>query len=197
MNILQIIMNSQSLEENDILHDSSYANCDIRKRQRSDKISNLMGQYLLKGWRMLNESCPKCETILFQQPNGQYYCVACLEVDQEKSSSIKEPLLDSQHLLNKPQNFSTASSPFRSDVDTGLPKKSTDAQMKPLSDNKKTSTNACSEISILTELREKIHWSMSQLVETTTPMEIRQWVDTLKSLLDLWDKLLKSNFVKS
>lgn len=61
MNILQIIMNSQSLEENDILHDSSYANCDIRKRQRSDKISNLMGQYLLKGWRMLNESCPKCE----------------------------------------------------------------------------------------------------------------------------------------
>lgn len=78
-----------------------------------------------------------------------------------------------------------------------LPKKSTDAQMKPLSDNKKTSTNACSEISILTELREKIHWSMSQLVETTTPMEIRQWVDTLKSLLDLWDKLLKSNFVKS
>ncbi|CAH8624444.1 unnamed protein product [Schistosoma guineensis] len=190
-------MNSQSLEENDTLHDSSYANCDIRKRQRSDKISNLMGQYLLKGWRMLNESCPKCETILFQQPNGQYYCVACLEVDQEKSSSIKEPLLDSQHLLNKPQNFSTASSPFRSDVDTGLPKKSTNAQMKPLSDNKKTSTNACSEISILTELREKIHWSMSQLVETTTPMEIRQWVDTLKSLLDLWDKLLKSNFVKS
>ncbi|CAH8647791.1 unnamed protein product [Schistosoma rodhaini] len=190
-------MNSQSLEDNETLYDSSYANCDIKKRQRSDKISNLMGQYLLKGWRMLNESCPKCETILFQQPNGQYYCVACLEVDQEKPNSIKEPLLGNQRLLNKSQNFSTESSPFRNDVDIGLPKKFTDPQMKPLSDNKQTSTNACNEISILTELRDKIHWSMSQLVETTTPMGIRQWVDTLKSLLDLWDKLLKSNFVKS
>ncbi|VDQ16775.1 unnamed protein product [Trichobilharzia regenti] len=62
------------------------------KKQRSDKISNLMGHYLLKGWRMLNESCPKCETILFQQPSGQYYCVACMEVDSDTASAKKQPI---------------------------------------------------------------------------------------------------------
>lgn len=30
------------------------------QQKRSDKISSLMGEYLLKGWRMLDESCPKC-----------------------------------------------------------------------------------------------------------------------------------------
>ena len=30
------------------------------KRERADKISNLMGSYLLKGYKMLNETCPKC-----------------------------------------------------------------------------------------------------------------------------------------
>ncbi|CAH8869233.1 unnamed protein product [Trichobilharzia szidati] len=62
------------------------------KRQRSDKISNLMGHYLLKGWRMLNESCPKCETILFQQPSGQHYCVACIEVDIDTPSAKKQSI---------------------------------------------------------------------------------------------------------
>lgn len=28
---------------------------------RSDTISNLMGEYLLKGWKMLNECCCTCE----------------------------------------------------------------------------------------------------------------------------------------
>ncbi|CAH8561364.1 unnamed protein product [Schistosoma turkestanicum] len=195
-------MTSQSLEDNDISYDSSHISSDMaEKRQRSDKISNLMGHYLLKGWRMLNESCPKCETILFQQPNGQYYCVACLEVDQEKSSTTKESLISNQHLLNKSQNFLTESSPFHNDVGiahfpintvSGLPKRST----KPLSNNEQSVTSAYNEVNMLTELREKIHWCMSQLIETTTPMDIQQWVDTLKSLLELWDKLSKSNFVK-
>ncbi|KAM3188270.1 hypothetical protein ACTXT7_000586 [Hymenolepis weldensis] len=52
------------------------------RRQRSDKISNLMGQYLLKGWRMLESTCPVCNTILFMEPDGNTYCVACSEVDK-------------------------------------------------------------------------------------------------------------------
>lgn len=31
-----------------------------KHRKRSDKISSLLGQYLLKGWRMLEDCCPVC-----------------------------------------------------------------------------------------------------------------------------------------
>jgi len=34
------------------------------KRQRSEKISRLMGPYLLKRYRMLNETCTVCEVWL-------------------------------------------------------------------------------------------------------------------------------------
>ncbi|TNN19951.1 Sjoegren syndrome/scleroderma autoantigen 1 isoform 2 [Schistosoma japonicum] len=201
------VMNSRSLDSNEISFDASRLNDDIikLKRQRSDKISNLMGHYLLKGWRMLNESCPKCETILFQQPSGLYYCIACSEIDEDKSSPTKNSL-DNQHLVNKSPNLSSESPPFRNDADisthsltkivSGLPKKSTDPQRRPLSSTKQILTNEHNEINILTELREKINWCMLQLIETTSPIEIQHWVDTLKSLLDLWDKLLKCNFIK-
>lgn len=32
-----------------------------RQRQRSDNISQIMGQYLLRGWRMLDKCCPTCD----------------------------------------------------------------------------------------------------------------------------------------
>ena len=34
-----------------------------RKRTR-ERVSTLMGQYLLKGYRMLNSSCPECEVFI-------------------------------------------------------------------------------------------------------------------------------------
>ncbi len=33
------------------------------KRERSDKISKLMGDYLLKGYKMLATTCRDCDTI--------------------------------------------------------------------------------------------------------------------------------------
>ena len=30
------------------------------RRERSDKISKLMGDYMLKGWKMLGICCPEC-----------------------------------------------------------------------------------------------------------------------------------------
>ena len=36
------------------------------KRERSDKISKLMGDYLLKGYKMLATSCPICFTVELQ-----------------------------------------------------------------------------------------------------------------------------------
>ena len=43
-----------------------------------------MGQYMLKGYRMLDKSCPICGTVLLQTPmseGGTKYCVGCIDVD--------------------------------------------------------------------------------------------------------------------
>ena len=56
------------------------------KRERSDKISKLMGDYLLKGHKMLATSCPVCFTVELQDRAGLKFCVACQEVDCHETS---------------------------------------------------------------------------------------------------------------
>ncbi|XP_071797071.1 protein ZNRD2-like [Asterias amurensis] len=53
------------------------------RRERSDKISKLMGDYLLKGYRMLGSCCSTCGTILLRDRQQQDYCVACSELDTD------------------------------------------------------------------------------------------------------------------
>ncbi|XP_065661307.1 protein ZNRD2 [Hydra vulgaris] len=52
------------------------------KRDRSNKISKLMGDYLLKGYKMLGTVCQKCQAILMQNKQQEIYCVGCEEVDK-------------------------------------------------------------------------------------------------------------------
>ncbi|KAJ8308340.1 hypothetical protein KUTeg_013214 [Tegillarca granosa] len=53
------------------------------RRERSDKISKIMGDYLLKGYKMLGSVCDVCETILLEDKSGQTYCIACRELDTD------------------------------------------------------------------------------------------------------------------
>lgn len=53
------------------------------RRERSDKISKLMGDYLLKGYKMLGSVCEKCDTILLEDKQGMKYCIACHELDTD------------------------------------------------------------------------------------------------------------------
>lgn len=53
------------------------------RRERSDKISKIMSEYLLKGYKMLGSVCDDCETVLLQDRQQKLYCVACSEVDTE------------------------------------------------------------------------------------------------------------------
>ena len=50
-------------------------------RERSNKISKILGDYLLKGYKMLGSTCNKCQTILLEDRQGEDYCVGCTEVD--------------------------------------------------------------------------------------------------------------------
>ena len=65
------------------------------RRERSDKISKLMSQYLLKGYKMLATTCSKCQAIELQTKERQVYCVACSEVDCEETSK-DNPVLSRQ-----------------------------------------------------------------------------------------------------
>jgi len=56
------------------------------RRERSDKISKLMGDYMLKGYRMLATMCPMCDCVELQDKQGVKYCVACQEVDCHETS---------------------------------------------------------------------------------------------------------------
>ena len=46
------------------------------KRERSDKISKLMGDYLLKGYKMLATSCTICFTVELQDRSGISCCTS-------------------------------------------------------------------------------------------------------------------------
>ena len=37
------------------------------RRERSDRISKLIGPYLLKGYKMLNDLCPECSVSMYFQ----------------------------------------------------------------------------------------------------------------------------------
>jgi len=65
------------------------------KRERSDKISKRMGDYLLKGYKMLATNCRLCYTIELQDKQGQIYCVACQEIDCHETSK-DDPVLSEE-----------------------------------------------------------------------------------------------------
>ena len=63
------------------------------RRARSDKVSQIMGQYMLKGYRMLDKQCPICSNVLLQTPaaqGGTNYCVSCYDMEptEEKPKKV-------------------------------------------------------------------------------------------------------------
>ncbi|KAG7322749.1 hypothetical protein KOW79_014095 [Hemibagrus wyckioides] len=90
------------------------------RRERQDKISKLMGDYLLKGYKMLSDCCDTCGTILLQDKQKKNYCVACQELDsdidkdnpalnaQAALSQVRERRLANHHPLNADETTPTA-----------------------------------------------------------------------------------------
>merc|ERR1719461_215300 len=56
------------------------------RRERSDKISKKMGEYKLKGHKMLATCCPVCSTIEMEDKQGKVYCIACTEIDNDENA---------------------------------------------------------------------------------------------------------------
>ncbi|XP_060911223.1 protein ZNRD2 [Labrus mixtus] len=69
------------------------------RRERQDKISKLMGGYLLKGYKMLGDCCDVCGTILLQDKQQKNYCVSCQELDSDVDKD--NPALNAQAALSQ------------------------------------------------------------------------------------------------
>ncbi|XP_072514968.1 protein ZNRD2 [Salminus brasiliensis] len=80
------------------------------RRERQDKISKLMGDYLLKGYKMLGESCELCGTILLQDKQKKNYCVACQELDSDVDKD--NPALNAQAALSQVRERQLATQPL-------------------------------------------------------------------------------------
>ncbi|KAM6157865.1 protein ZNRD2 [Rhynchocyon petersi] len=77
------------------------------RRERQDRISRLMGDYLLRGYRMLGETCSECGTILLQDKQRKIYCVACQELDSDVDKD--NPALNAQAALSQAREHQLAS----------------------------------------------------------------------------------------
>ncbi|XP_064359339.1 protein ZNRD2 [Dromaius novaehollandiae] len=76
------------------------------RRERQERISHAMGEYLLRGYRMLGECCPDCGTILLQDKQRQLYCVACQELDSDADKD--DPALSAQAALSQAREHQRA-----------------------------------------------------------------------------------------
>lgn len=79
------------------------------RRERQDKISKLMGEYLLKGYKMLGECCDLCGTILLQNKQQKNYCVSCQELDSDVDKD--NPALNAQAALSQVRERQLAAQP--------------------------------------------------------------------------------------
>lgn len=86
------------------------------RRERMDKISGIMGDYLLKGYKMLSDVCDVCSTILLEDRQHKAYCIACSEVDTTENVKDNPILSDvaAQRLVEERQASSELSAPSQS-----------------------------------------------------------------------------------
>lgn len=85
------------------------------RRERQDKISKLMGGYLLKGYKMLGDCCDVCGTVLLQDKQQKNYCVSCQELDSDIDKD--NPALNAQAALSQVRERQLAAqSPATTDV---------------------------------------------------------------------------------
>lgn len=56
--------------------------------------SDLLGEYLLKGWKMLNKACVNCYTPIMQSRSGEEICVQCdlvASIPKEQLAIVETP----------------------------------------------------------------------------------------------------------
>ncbi|KAL3314938.1 Protein ZNRD2 [Cichlidogyrus casuarinus] len=123
----------------------------VDAQSRGEKPSG-MGEYLLRGWIMLNDACDKCGTILLQSKAGKKICVGCREDPTEMANSRPS----TPGFMN---GYTSKHSTLPRTSGTGPPGHD-----------------------LRQALREKVNFCMTKLVATEDPVEIERWAKSIDSL---------------
>jgi len=138
------------------------------RRDRNNKISSIMGQYLLKGYKMLAITCPTCDTILLEDKQTNKYCIGCCEIDADtkkdnpavSEEAARKTVAETHHrtaLQDKPVDSvgtprGFAAPTFQNRPSTSQSNNSINQAQNNSYDNRPTTTNlVCNEVSADTE----------------------------------------------
>ncbi|CAH8433550.1 unnamed protein product [Dicrocoelium dendriticum] len=150
-----------------------------QQRERSDKISQLMGNYLLKGWRMLDETCHICGTVTFEPPSGGRYCIACSEVDVTPTS-ISDQL--TTPAVTGPDTFGTAH----------LAVQAGSVDCKP-----SVRCYSPSAKMLLDDMQRKLFWCVTQMTDTDSQNAVVQWTHTIKCVVEAMNAIARCEYLSS
>ncbi|KAM3920585.1 protein ZNRD2 isoform 2-T2 [Leptodactylus fuscus] len=164
------------------------------RRERQDKISRMMGDYLLKGYRMLGESCDMCGTILLQDRHKKLLCISCQELDSDTEKD--NPVLNPQAALSQVREHQLS---LQDNPVCDVPAAVVPAAVTPVTILESSPVNASTTsndpdhlVSAESALLEKMSWATHQLKETSSVEYSSQLcaligtcAQSLKSLRDL------------
>lgn len=179
------------------------------RRERNNKISSLMGQYLLKGYKMLAITCPVCDCILLEDRTKNKYCIGCCEVDADtkkdnpavSEEAARKAVEEIQHRQRQDKEVSPL---FKSEVKVTNHEKSksllpgsalvSSSSVATLAAEPQQCLQRAQEsksltihgidisgdvTSVLCALREKLSWAGNQLSSTSSVHEARNIADLI------------------
>lgn len=117
-------------------------------RRTREKISRAMGQYLLKGYKMLSTTCEACGNILLQARDGVNYCVQCSEFCEVRSNGATKVESGVQ--------------------DASMGQVSIHNDQKPNVSTVSPHTASCVPGTVQESLLQKLQWASSELKVTTS-----------------------------
>lgn len=167
-----------------------------KKRERTDKISALMGEYLLKGYCMLGACCPVCATVLLKFRDNKEFCVACCEVDVEASTDSNVPSNTTTQAVSGDRLSLPGQQQQHFKQQQTVPNTSQDARTSVKRElNLENSVEDETVCTAVKALQEKIVWASESLKASSSTEDsirlcdlIRSSADALRSLMLLQQK---------
>lgn len=77
---------------------------EVKKSPKPD-LSKKMGELLLQGWAMMEESCYDCLVPYMKSRKGEYVCVGCGPVNKKKEVSPQKPREEEKKIERQPQSI--------------------------------------------------------------------------------------------
>jgi len=81
------------------------------RRKKGDEMSKKMGEYLLKGWAMLEEACEDCLFPYMRSKAGEIVCVGCGPVNQKKKEPAPQKPVVSETITSSPEIIRSKEAP--------------------------------------------------------------------------------------